>query len=96
MMIAEKLPPVDIIRDSLWAGEGSHIAFQLHTKVEEIPTVYQLELKAEADDPAAGEELLVRDVKVISTQSGRGMVQDEDGKNETKIQVQYTRFKVRW
>ena len=84
MMIHEELPLVDIIRDSLWAGEGSHIAFQLHTKVEETPTVYQLELKAEADDPAVGEELLVRDVKVISTQSGQGMVQDEDGKNETR------------
>lgn len=46
VMIAEKLPPVDIIRDSLWAGEGSHIAFQLHAKVREIPTVYQLQLKA--------------------------------------------------
>ena len=84
MMIAEKLPPVDIIRDFLWAGEGSYIAFQLHAKVGEIPTVYQLELKAEADDPAADEGLLVRDVKVISIQSGQGMVQDEDGKNETR------------
>ena len=84
MMIAEKLPPVDIIRDFLWAGEGSYIAFQLHAKVGGIPTVYQLELKAEADDPAADEGLLVRDVKVISIQSGQGMVQDEDGKNETR------------
>ena len=84
MMIAEKLPPVDIIRDSLWAGEGSHIAFQLHAKAGETPTVYQLELKAEADNPAADEELLVKDVKVISIQSGQGVVQDEDGKNETR------------
>ena len=84
MMIAEKLPPVDIIRDSLWAGEGNHIAFQLHAKVEETPTVYELELKAEADNPSAAEGLLVKDVKVISTQSGQGVVQDEDGKNETR------------
>ena len=84
MMIAEKLPPVDIIRDSLWAGEGSHIAFQLHAKVGETPTVYQLELKSEADNPSADEGLLVKDVKVISIQSGQGVVQDEDGKNETR------------
>ena len=74
MIIAEKLPPVDIIRDSLWAGEGSHIAFQLHAKAGEIPTVYQLELKAEGDNPAADEGLLVKDVKVISIQSGQGVV----------------------
>ena len=84
MMIAEQLPPVDIIRDSLWAGEGSHIAFQLHAKAGETPTVYQLELKAEADNPAADEELLIDSVRVISIQGGQGTVQDEDGKNETR------------
>ena len=84
MMIAEKLPPVDIIRDSFWAGEASHIAFQSDVKVGEIPTVYQLELKADADNPSADEELLVRNVKVISIQNGQGVVRDENGENETR------------
>ena len=84
MMVAEQLPPVDIIRNSLWAGEASHIAFQSDVKVGEIPTVYQLELKADADNPSADEELLVRNVKVISTQNGQGMVRDENGENETR------------
>ena len=84
MMIAEELPPVEIIRNSLWAGEGNQIAFQLHTTVEKNPTAYQLQLKAKADNLSADEGLLVKNVKVISIQSGEGVVQDEDGKNETR------------
>ena len=36
MMIHEELALVDIIRDSLWAGEASHITFQLQATMEEI------------------------------------------------------------
>ena len=84
LMIDERPPPVSEIQDHLWAGGANHINFQLHTQVGKIPTVYNLGLKAEADNPFAAEELLVDDVKVISIQSGEGMVQDENGKNATR------------
>ena len=80
----KKLPLIDIIRDSLWAGGANHISFQVHAKIEETPTLYELQLKAETDKPFAAEKLLVGDVQVISIQSGQGVVQDENGKNETR------------
>ena len=83
MMIAEKLPPVNI-RGSLWAGGASHITFRIQAKVKETQPVYELKLKAEADYPFVAEELLVNSVKVISIQNGQGTVQDEDGKNRTQ------------
>ena len=85
MMITDKSPPsVSEIQDLRWAGEANHIAFELHTQVGETLTEYQLELKAEARNPFAVEELLVDGVKIISIQSGEGVVQDEDGNNETR------------
>ena len=86
MMIREKLPPVEFIQDSLWAGagEGRHIVFQLQAEVGETRTVYELQLKEDAGSTSVDEELTVKDVKVISIQNGEGVVQDEDSKNETK------------
>ena len=84
LMIDEKLPSVSEIQNHLWAGGANHINFQLHAQVGRIPTVYGLELKANPNNPFASEELLVDDVKVISIQSGEGMVQDENGTNKTK------------
>ncbi len=84
LMIDEKLPSVSEIQNHLWAGGANHINFQLHAQVGKIPTVYGLELKANPNNPFASEELLVDDVKVISIQSGEGMVQDENGTNKTK------------
>ena len=83
MMTREELPPVDVIRDSLWAGEGSHIAFQLQAEVGKTSTVYELGLAAEFANRSIDEELSVKEVQVISIRNGEGMVQDEDGKNET-------------
>ena len=84
MIIDEKLPPTSKIQTLLWAGGANHINFQLHTQVGKIPTEYQLELKAEPDNPFTAEELLVDDVKVISIQGEEGIVQDENGKNATR------------
>ena len=86
MMTREKLPSAEFLQDSLWAGagEGSHIAFQLQAEVGETRAEYKLELKAEVDNPLVDEGLSVKGVKVISIQSGEGVVQDEDGKNETR------------
>ncbi len=84
LMADEKLPAVSEIQNHLWAGEANQIDFQLHAQVGGLPTVYRLELKAEEDNPFAAEELLVDGVKVISIQDGDGVVQDEDGKNETR------------
>ena len=83
MMKEEELPPVEFIQNLLWAGEASHITFQVKTKVKETQTVYELKLKAETDNPVVAEELLVNDVNVISVQDGQGKVKDEDGENET-------------
>ena len=83
MMVSEKLPPVKFVRDTLWAGETYQITFQLHAKVEEISALYELKLKAEANNPFVAEELLVNTVKVISIQQGEGEVKDENGKNRT-------------
>lgn len=86
MMKEEELPLVKLIRDSLWAGAGeaNQITLQLQAKVEEIPTLYELNLKAEANNPFVAEELLINSVKVISIQSGQGTVRDEDSENETQ------------
>ena len=84
LMMDEKPPPVSALQSHLWAGEASHINFQFHSRVGETPTVYTLNLKAEVDNPFAGEELLVNGAKIISIHNGKGVVvQDEDGKNET-------------
>ena len=84
LMNDENPPPVSEIHNHLWAGEANHIAFELHAQVGKTSTDYQLELKAEAGNPFPTEELLVNGVKVISIQDGDGVVQDEDGKNETR------------
>ena len=84
VMTAEELPPVEFTQNRLWAGEANHISFQLHAKVEEIPALYELKLKADANNPFVAEELLINSVKVISIQSGQGTVRDEDGENETQ------------
>lgn len=83
MMKEEELPPVEFIQNRLWAGEASHITFQVQAKVKEISALYELKLKAEADNPVVAEELLVNDVNVISVQDGQGKVKDEDGENDT-------------
>ena len=83
MMNEEELPLVKLIHESLWAGEANQISLQLKAKVEEIPTLYELNLKADANNPFIAEELLINDVNVIAIQDGQGTVQDEDGENET-------------
>ena len=57
MMIAENLPSVEFIQDYLWAGEASRITFKLQAEVEEARAVYDLVLKAEADNRSVAEEL---------------------------------------
>lgn len=84
MMILEKLPPIEFVQSRLWAGEASHITFQVQTEIEKNQALYELQLKAEDNHPIAAEELLVNSINVISIQSGQGIVQDEDGENETQ------------
>ena len=87
LMVFEKLPSVKGVQNSFWAGGASDMTFQLQAKVEETPIVYNLVLQAEVDNIVVSEELLVEDRKVISIQNGEGMVQDEDGENETKYKA---------
>ena len=83
MMTDEKLPEVELIQGYLWAGKASHITFQLQAEVKETSAVYELEFKADVNNPFVAEELSVEGVKVISIEGGKGEVQDENGKNKT-------------
>ncbi len=83
MMSRENLPDVDDIKGITWAGGPNSIRFELHVKVEDVPSVYILELEAKTENPILLEELLVGSnrVKVISVQNGTGKVRDEDDTN---------------
>ena len=83
MMTFEELLSVEFIQDSLWAGEGSNIIFQLQAEAKGTSAIYELELKVEEDNPSVAEKLSVDDVQVISIQNGEGVVWDENGKNRT-------------
>ena len=83
IMAHELVPSVEEIQDFLWAGEANRITFQLQAKVEDAPTLYEVDVKAEVDKPFVTERLLVNDLKVISIQNGVGKVWDEDGRNKT-------------
>lgn len=83
MMTIGSLPPIEVIQDSLWAGEDNNIYYQLQTKVNETPTVYELGLRVDADSRFVTENLSVKNVEVISVQNGEGVVRDEDGRNKT-------------
>ena len=57
--------------------------------MQETPTVYRLDLKAEPDNLSVDEALLVKDRKVISIQNGQGIVLEmKNTTNATKIQGQ--------
>ena len=77
-MIREKLPSVKTFRESLWAGEASHIAFRLQTALRESLIEYDLIIEAKEDNLAAAETLSVDDVQLMSTRNGEGWVRDED------------------
>ncbi len=83
MVISEELPSIETIQDSLWAGEASHIDFQLHIEVQNSSTEYQLKFTAEVNNPFVAESLSVNGIKIISILDGEGSVQDEDSKNKT-------------
>ena len=83
IMAREPVPSVEEIQDFLWAGEANRITFQLQAKVEDVPTLYEVDVKAEADKPFITEKLLINSLEVISIQDGVGKVWDEDGRNET-------------
>ena len=96
-MIVDKPSPSGSIRGFFWEGEANRITFQSQTnvpdiptefglvlKVEHVPTEYDLAFRAGADQPFVAEALSVNGVKVISIQHGQGIVQDEDGTNQTK------------
>lgn len=83
MMVDEKLSSDEFNRDTLSKTEVPKISFHLHTKVEENPTLYHLEVKLEPDLSFRAEQLSVNDVNVISIQDGQGTVRDENGENGT-------------
>ncbi len=74
MMTIGSLPPIEVVQDSLWAGEDNNIYYQLQTKVNETPTVYELGLRVDADSRFVTENLSVKNVEVISVQNGEGVV----------------------
>ena len=82
MMIDENIPSVKFIRDSFWAGEASHITFQLQSEIEHVLTVYDLVLKDEANQFLLGEELWVNGVKIVSIPDKKITGVGGDRKNE--------------
>ena len=83
MIQAENPLPTEVLQKLFWAGEASRISYQLKFNVEGTQANYELELKANADQRVVAENLIVRDVNVISINSGQGVVHDENGKNRT-------------
>ena len=83
MIADERLPSEEFIQDSLWAGKAQKMSFDLHTKVNEDQTLYNLEVEAKPDTPYHAEQLSVNNVNVISIQNGQGFVWDENGEGET-------------
>ena len=83
IIVSESLPLDKLIMDSLWTSEAQKISFHLQTKVKENQTLYDLELKANPNFSFLDEQLLVNDINVISIQGEQGIVQDEQGENET-------------
>ena len=83
MINAEKLPRTEILQDSIWVGGANNLSFQLHTSVEETPTVYELEIILKAEDTTINEGLLIKGEKVFAIHGGQGEVWDENGKNKT-------------
>ena len=65
-----------------WAGEVDPVTFQLRSEVKGILTVYDLILKAEADQLFLDEELSVNNVKVISILDKKLAVGGGDSRNE--------------
>ena len=83
LMVADRSPHVEFIRNFFWAGEANRITFGLQAGVGTVTTNYELELEALTDNPFVAEKLSVNDVDVISIQNGKGDVRDEDDKNRT-------------
>ena len=78
MMIEESLPSFETIKESLWAGGASRISFEVKVRVDDTPTLYQLELSKNDVNPLHIEQLTIGDIEVISVQNGRGEVRNED------------------
>ncbi len=89
MTIAENPPPTEFIQDRLWAGKVNNITFELQAKVESTLAEYKLGISSKSQFPFVAEELLLqgqKNVQVISIENGQGVVQDEDGSNDTKYE----------
>lgn len=82
MITDEKLPFYGLTKDTFWAGEHQIFSFDLQTKVKVYQTLYHLEIKASPDFSYYAEQLFVNDVNVISIQEGKGVVRDENNRNE--------------
>ncbi len=83
LIVSERSPSDMFIRDFRWACKAQKTAFQLHTKIAENQTLYDLEVEAKPDFSFQAEQLSVNDVDVISIKNGQGVVRDENGENET-------------
>ena len=82
MINEEKTPFYGFTKDIFWTGEIQKFSFDLQVKVKEYQTLYHLEIKADPDFTYHAEQLFVNDVNVISIQDGKGVVRDENNKNE--------------
>lgn len=83
MVVNEKLPSDEFMQDFRWAGETQETAFHLQAKVENVQSLYHLEIDSRTGFPPVAEQLSVNKVDVISIQDGVGIVRDENGENGT-------------
>jgi predicted ATPase len=85
MVVSEIFPPVGYVENILWAGGAQRTNFVLHITAQAQTAHYKVELQPGFDTRIASEELVIQGVKVISVQSGKGSVKDENGENEIKF-----------
>lgn len=88
MMKAEDPPPINFIKDRLWAGGAEIMSLQFEANINNKKSFYIVELKPEEGNRVSKEKLIIDEVEVINIENGKGKVRDEDGNNETDYQSQ--------
>lgn len=81
LIIAKKLPSIDEVKSSIWAGGADTIAFKIYLHTSKKKASYEVEVQPRTETRIFKEELIVGKVKVISVEKGKGQVKDENNQN---------------
>ncbi len=82
-LTSEDLPPVEVIKDIMWAGKAENIELGFEALIGRKKVRYSVKFKPVEENRIAHESLVVGKVNVILTKNGEGRVKDEEGKNST-------------